>query len=88
MTHPNPLHPDNIERKIINLANDTVNTPAAQRIAQMIAYKIHLPPEGEAYNELRRQLAYLYAQGYINGLEIGRARLVRLPPPPKLGPLS
>jgi hypothetical protein len=88
VANSNPLHPDNVERKIMNLANDTVNSPAAQAVARMVAYKLHLPTEGEVYNELRRQLAYNWAQGYINGLEIGRARLVRLPPPPRLGPLS
>ncbi len=85
MLGPDALNPAKMERKILNLANDTVNQPSAIEIARRVAYKIHLPPEGEAFNELRRQLAYNYAQGYIRGLEIGRARLVRLPPPPTPG---
>ena len=69
-------------RRIEQLANETVNQPSAIKIALEVAYKMHLAPEGESYNELRRQLAIAYAQGYIRGLDIGRARIVRLPPPP------
>jgi len=85
MLGPDALNPAKMERKILNLANDTVNQPSAVEIARMVAYKIHLAPEGEPFNELRKQLAYAYAQGYIRGLETGRAHLVRLPPPPTGG---
>ena len=85
MLGPDALNPEKMERKILNLANDLVNQPASIKVAQEVAYKMHIAAEGESYNELRRQLAYAYASGYINGLEIGRARLVRLPPPPTKG---
>lgn len=69
-------------RRILNLADATVNQPAAVNIAREVAHKMGLAQEGEPFNELRRALAYGYAQGYIRGLDTGRAHLVKLPPPP------
>jgi hypothetical protein len=66
-----------------NLTQQVVNSESAIQIARLAARRCGVVNE-KAFNALRTDLAYSYAQGYVRGLRIGRAQIVTLPPPPSV----
>jgi len=70
---------------VLDLAQATINTPAALEIAKIAAKNIGTPP-GVAFNQLRFFLAHAYAQGYIRGRKQRPAEPERPILPDPLGP--
>jgi hypothetical protein len=77
------LNDPTIEADALNLARAVVNERSAIEVARLTARKCGVVNE-KAFNELRTALAYAYAQGYVRGLRMGRARIVAPPPPPSV----
>jgi hypothetical protein len=75
------------EREVLALANAVVNTPAHMKICVRIVQKLGLN-DGPRIIELRRQLAYAYAQGWIRGRNAAREGRSAVPDAPSEAPES
>lgn len=73
------------EHDVYNLATATATAPSQHKITRIQARKLGLTDE-KRMADLNWALAYAYAQGYVRGRDTGRARIVRLPEEPTVGP--
>ena len=60
------IHLPHDNQDVIDLAQATINTPAALEIAKIAAKACDVPP-GPSFNQLRFFLAHAYAQGFVRG---------------------
>lgn len=74
------IHLPHDNQDVIDLAQATINTPAAIEIAKIAAKAIGVPP-GVSFNQLRFFLAHAYAQGFVRGRK-GRHAAPEMPVTP------
>ena len=80
------IHRYGDDTEVWKLAQEVINNPAHIQIAHLAAKRLKVP-QGMAFHELRFQLAYAYAQGYVRGWKRARSERTDHMPPPEAGTL-
>jgi len=79
------IHLPRDNQDVMDLAQATINTPAAIEIAKMAAKSCNVAP-GVDFNQLRFWLAHAYASGFVRGRKGRGAEQERPVTPDPLGP--